>query len=934
MANCNDRDAQHSRGTALRATLWLLILACGPALSAFGQGKIAGRVTDQGNGEALIGVNILIDGTQQGTVTDVNGNYVILNVRPGTYTLVFSYIGFQTQRVTDVRVSTGQTTRSDLRMREQVIEGQEIVVQAERPLVQKDLTASKKTVIAEEIDALPVESLFGVLATQAGVTQGADGALHVRGGRSNEVSYLVDGLSVANPFSTNGIATRVATDAIEEMTVISGAFNAEYGKAMSGIVNLVTKEGGEQYDGSISFYGGDYVTSNDDIFFTPSGVDLNTYTLEGSLSGPMPLYRKMRFFVSARHDESDGHLFGIREHLPSDSANFNVSPWYYEIHGRPWWEYLDPELFENPDELPFEVGREIPNERVPMNPSRRTNILTKISLRPARGTKLEYSLLIDNNERKPFRTAEFDYRFNPDGTATERRRGRNHSLHWTHTLSDRAFYTVRLSYAVNSFKDFVYEDPADPRYVKDFGDIGAGNVIGFPGNNFFFSGNQKAHVYEDSKSFRTKVDFTRQFGITHEVKTGLEVQRHSLSRQNFTVLFDGNRYRVPTVESVDNPSHDLYENQHVIELSAYAQDKLEFDNFIINAGLRFERFDPNGQYIPDLFDPKGELAEATPKNLLLPRLGVSFPITERGIIHFSYGHFAQMPTLRNLYLNPEFEFPVGQAPTFGNTNMRPERTVQYEIGLQQQIGELFAFDVTGFFKDIRDYRARQRIRYSTIAGEDQYNIWLNKAYANVKGVTVSVTKRRAPNGVLSATVDYTFQVAEGSDDDANQFFFNRLSGRESELEVVPLDFDQRHVISSTVTLSRPRNWGVSFIGQFATGYPYSPLLFDQNLDLPTRSGRKPSQVKLDVHLFKEFFVGRIQLRAFAKIFNVIDRLNERFVFDDTGRATYSLSAERNLHATWEPNYGLPGIHTLNEYDTRPHWYSEPRQIRLGLTLGF
>ncbi|MFQ5570754.1 MAG: TonB-dependent receptor domain-containing protein [Rhodothermales bacterium] len=915
----------------LRASLWMMLLVCGPALSVHAQGKIAGRVIDATNGEPLIGANILIDGTQQGTVTDINGNYVILNVRPGAYTLVFSYIGYQTQRLTDVRVTTGQTTRSDVRLREQIIEGQEIVVQAERPLVQKDLTASKKTVIAEEIDALPVESLFGVLATQAGITQGAGGELHIRGGRSNEISYLVDGLSVSNPFNTNGIATRVATDAIQEMTVISGAFNAEYGKAMSGIVNLVTKEGGDRIDGSLSFYAGDHVTKDDDIFFTPSGLNAGVYTLEGSLGGPVPLYKRMRFFISARRDKSDGHIFGIREHLPSDSANFNVNPWYYEIHGKPWWEYTERTVVRDDGSTEVIPALSLPDERVPMNPSERTNILAKLSIRPARGTKLEYSFLVDHSERTPF---VFAYRFNPDGVASEQRRNQNHSLHWTHTLNDRAFYTLRLSYAKSTFKDFLYEDPTDPRYVKDFGGIGGGNVVGFPGNNFLFGGNQKSHIYEDSQSFRTKLDITRQFGIIHEARAGFEVQLHSLDRENFVVLFDGNRYKEPTVEPVDNPSHDRYTNQRVLEWSAYIQDKLEFDNFIINAGLRFERFDPRGRYIADVFEPQGELADADPKNMLLPRLGVSFPITERGIIHFSYGHFAQMPTLRNLYLNPEFEFPKGSTPTFGNTNMRPERTVQYEVGLQQQLGDVLAFDITGYFKDIRDYLARQVIRYSTIAGEDTYVTFLNKAYANVKGVVVSVSKRRAPNGLLSATIDYTFQVAEGSDDDANAFFFNRLSDRENELEVVPLSFDQRHVLSSTVTLSRPGNWGISFIGQFATGYPYSPLILDQNIDLPTRSGRKPSQFDLDAHLFKEFEVGSIRFRAFAKVFNVFDRRNERFVFNDTGRATYSLSDERNLHATWEPNYGRPGVHTLDEYDIRPQFFSPPREIRLGLTLAF
>ena len=909
----------------------LLLLSALLGIHSYGQGKIAGSVTDESGGEPLTGVNVVIEGTLQGAPTNEDGNYVILNVRPGSYTLVLSFIGFKTKFITDVVVSTGQTTRVDTELDEEVFEGEEIVVRAERPLVQKDLTASKKTVIAEEIDALPVESLFGVLATQAGVSTGASGELHVRGGRSNEISYLVDGLAVSNPFNTNGINTRVAIDAIDEMTVISGAFNAEYGKAMSAIVNLVTKEGGDSYEGSVSVYGGDYLTRNDDIFFLPESIDLNTRTIEASLSGPVPLGRRLRFLVSGRRDDNDGHLYGVRQHLPSDSANFNATPWYYEMHGRPWWDYADSTVVLPDGTVVEGGGLAIPSELVPMNPNSRTNILAKLSVHPTRQTRIEYSYLIDNSDRKSF---SFGYRYNPDGTGKQRRRSQNHSLHWTHTLGEQAFYTLKLSYALSGYKSFLYEDPSDPRYVKDFGGIGRGNVVGFPGNNFLVGGNQKGHVYEDSESLRGKFDLTRQFGFTHEVKIGAELQSHGLSRQNFVVLFDGNRYLEPTVEPVDNPSHDLYENQRVLELSAYAQDKIEYDNFIINAGLRYERFDPNGSYIPDLFNPTGELAEAETKNLLLPRIGVSFPITERGIIHFSYGHFAQMPSLRNLYINPEFEFPKGAAPTFGNTNLRPERTVQYEIGLQQQLTDVLAFDLTGYFKNIRDYMALQLVRHSTIAGEDLYNIYLNKAYANVTGITVAVTKRRAPGGFLWATVDYTFQIAEGSDDDANRFFFNRLSGRENELEVVPLTFDQRHILSSTVTISRSGAWSVSFNGQFATGYPYSPLLIEQNVDLPTRSGRKPAKLTLDVHAYREFSLRRFRLRAFVKVFNLLDRLNENFVFDDTGRATYSLSAQRNVHATWEPRYGLPGIHTLQEYDTRPHYYGSPRQVRAGLTLSF
>jgi hypothetical protein len=184
-------------------------------------------------------------------------------------------------------------------------------------------------------------------------------------------------------------------------------------------------------------------------------------------------------------------------------------------------------------------------------------------------------------------------------------------------------------------------------------------------------------------------------------------------------------------------------------------------------------------------------------------------------------------------------------------------------------------------------------------------------------------------------LDYTFQIAEGNNTDENSFFYNSLSGRETELELVPLDFDQRHVISSTVTLSKSGNWGISLIGQFASGYPYTPQLFDQKIDQLPRNARKPNQIKLDAHLYKDINVnGRAHLRLFAKIFNVLDRLNENFVFDDTGRATYTLNGTRGIHASWEPAYGLPGIHPLDEYNTRPSYYSSPREIRLGLTLSF
>ncbi len=149
-------------------------------------GKIAGKVTDAETGEPLIGINVIIDGTTIGAATDINGNYVINNVEPGVYSLVFSGVGYQKKIVTNVRVSSDFTTRIDVQLSSEAIGLEAVVVEAKRPLVRKDLTSSHTVIDNSQIEALPVESIDQLLVLQAGITKGAGGELHIRGGRSTE----------------------------------------------------------------------------------------------------------------------------------------------------------------------------------------------------------------------------------------------------------------------------------------------------------------------------------------------------------------------------------------------------------------------------------------------------------------------------------------------------------------------------------------------------------------------------------------------------------------------------------------------------------------------------------------------------------------------------------------------------------------------------
>ena len=226
--------------------LFLLMIA--GSVFAGTTGKIVGTVSQQRDGEPLVGVNVAILGLGMGAATDADGYFFITNVPPGSYTLQISYIGYQTVEYRNVNVSVDQTTEVRVPMQETTVQLENaITVVAERPLIQKDITSKRSVIDGSQIaDKLPVSTLNEVLAIQSGVTRDEDGGIHIRGGRLGEVTYLVDGTYVRNPFD-NSLGGNVDVEAIQEMEVISGTFNAEYGNALSGVVNIVTKEGSPEY---------------------------------------------------------------------------------------------------------------------------------------------------------------------------------------------------------------------------------------------------------------------------------------------------------------------------------------------------------------------------------------------------------------------------------------------------------------------------------------------------------------------------------------------------------------------------------------------------------------------------------------------------------------------------------------------------------------
>jgi outer membrane receptor protein involved in Fe transport len=883
-------------------------------------GKIAGKVTDAQTGEELIGINVLVDGTTMGAATGIDGTYIINNIEPGVYSLVFSGVGYQRQVVTNVRVSSDFTTRIDVQLSTEAIGLETVVVEAIRPMVRKDLTSSQTSIDDSQIKTLPVESINQLLSLQAGITKGAGGELHIRGGRSTEIAYNVNGVSAVNPYDF-GRTVQISTNAIQELSVVSGTFNAEYGNALSGVVNTVTKEGGSKYTGTISYYTGDYVSNATDVFFNIDDFNMiNNQVVEGTFGGPIPLLEdNFTFFFSGRYNNDKGYLYGIRQHTVFDSVS------------------RDPNLANV-----LYLAQTGDNSIVSMNPSTDINTTAKLTYKPIPTIKINYDLVYSNSDYKSY---AHDYKYNPDANYNRFTWGLINSLEYRHAVSNSTFFSLKGSYSIYDFKRYLYPlldaagnevsfNPnmsldglqADPRYQPE------DKNNSYSSYTFVSGGTQPEHFYQRSYTSEIKFDITSQVTNQHEVKFGLKGKWDTMDYVFFEVLRNRSNYLFPTIPNPvsQQGSIDIY-SRSPQQFSGYLQDKMEFESMILNAGLRVDYFNSNTVYAPDPFAPTENLIDAEGKFTFSPRLGISFPITDAGIIHFSYGHFYQLPPFRFLYTNPNFE-DIAAEPVYGNANLNPEKTVTYEIGLQQQLNESLAFNVTGFFKDVRDLLAIQQIR---ISSNEVYQKYVNKDYGNIKGITFSLSKRKMPDDLFGASVDYTFQVAEGNETGADAFFIDLQSGRQSEKIPVPLDWDQAHTLNGVITFGGDRDWTVTVVTSLSTGLPYSPQLYEQQIFLRTNSDRKPLQTNVDLLIDKSFMLYNTTLTIFLKVFNLFDTKNERFVYDDTGRATYSLEETKGgPQATNEISKLYPGIKSATEYFNRPNYFSAPREVRLGLTLEF
>ncbi|RKY87364.1 hypothetical protein DRQ09_04615 [candidate division KSB1 bacterium] len=956
-------------------------------------GKLAGRAIDKATGEPLPGVNITIENTTLGAATDQNGNYFINNIPAGTYTVVASYIGYEKIRVENVKILPDYTTKRDFEMVETQIEGEVVVVTAERPLIQQDVTNTVRIATKEEIDQLPTRGTGSVVQLQTGVVNYGYGGYRIRGGRGDEVTYIVDGFEVQSYYG-GGSSFSVNNAAISQLQVSTGGFNAEYGRQMSGAVNVVTRSGSPDYHGSIQA-----------ITDALAGDWMNTYNYgynvyDFSFSGRIPFTgRKGTFYISGEREwKADRAPRPFVDRMRDDLRKLYVPKTETDYWTKfPEGRYLS--VTHNPNY--YQDGR-IPDQDLSA-----WHWHGKFNYRLTNSINLEAGFF-----GRKHRSSSYWYRGRFDLTQNYSSFFRNNVAYIkaTHTLSSKTFYTIGFNYSFENSRGYaskhgyriseyyrsvlnqydelrLYYDP----YADEKGLI---RSTSFGETHFAY--------------MTIKGDVTSQINLNHQLQAGFDFQRHTLrsfsmgglrkamqNPQQFTIQnitswgFDWPRdkdgsYKQPDVVDTEiggvyyyfDPNHPYFtENvkrwgkvnsgvkapKNPIQFALYLQDKIEYEGLVINAGIRFDYYDPDSPVILDYNEPidpetnKLKIGDKQVSQRISPRLGLGFPVTDRTLLHVNYGKFYQMPTWNRIIIGYDtFEDRAkrGSIAYSRNPRLKPETTTAYEAGVTQQLGEYFRMDFTAYYKDVLDLVIRERVA-SLLGYFSQYK---NGDFGTLKGFDFGITLRRYHNISIQFAYSLGYALGTGSTSDSNSRVI--WIGATPPSQTYPLDYDQRHKISVSLDYRVPRDGGPVILGRKifsdaginvvfngGSGFPYTPCKQPNNRislqadapvnDGPINSSYGPWLYDINIKANKIFRVtSRLKVNAYIWAMNVMDRINPYRVYPTTGdwRSTGWLDTKPGKE--WLAQYGEQARKLYEEVTLSPFNFRAPRQVRFGLELIF
>lgn len=931
-------------------------------------GTIKGRVTDKKTNEELVGVTIIIKNSSIGAATDLDGNYVIKNVKPGTYTLEVRFVGYQTVLMTGVKVKAGETIEKNVTLGETSVEIEGTVeVIGKKPLVDVETPRSVNSIGKDQIDEAPVRQIQAIINTQPGVVSTPSGVF-IRGGRTYETGFLIDGVSAKDPLAGTGFGIDIGSNAISSVDINTGGATADVGDATSGVVNAKTRSGGDSME--ISFF-----HKRDNFGFNKNwNSTWNAQVSEITIGGPSKLLfpknpKRLRYFVALRSFFSD---------------NFTLNP---------------------PDQV---VSSLYPNTTFTPYLDNRWSALLKLNFQidSTKSISLTYNkTLTVNQDVNMLRITGNDLPFSPgyqyafqeqmDNANTYTHDANLIILNFKHLLrkkfnyqitASRFFARLRADANGRDWRPETVNSEFDPRSIVAFPAevYNPGDSVAFvnpaPGvyNNGGIATLWHDHFIEEYtiKAVGNLLSINPSDKSLNKLSFGAEVKLQDLQWIDIGRPWIGAPIQLANGTYTQSYRLGDYSEAWRVNPSrggVFVTDRVRYKGLIAEIGARFEYWMP-GKYVDDaVADPRSQIREeireeylnsSTPifgrrfKFRFLPKISASFPIGPKQMLFFNYGHSTILPHPSYVYtgLDPYYS-DRSTVARLGNPNLNPEVTISYELGLKTEITDNDILTTSAYWRDNYDFITTTSLLVKDVTGREvARSVRINSDYARIRGVEVGYLKRidKWYQGQLSVA----YMVATGQSASASESLKeilgegNRQDTREFYLPWgSPWDIKMNHVF---ILNNKNGYWGQKWInrmsfyveGVFRTGIRYTPYIlegyepatgrpiYNQEQNPNSRySELGRSKWWVDVNFKKWWNIKGIQMAWTIEITNIFNVKNTARVNPVTGQAWEEGDP---VPSQWrDPRYPDPRDPRSSGIPPNdPSRYMPQRHIMTGLSIKF
>jgi outer membrane receptor protein involved in Fe transport len=921
----------------------------------FGQSRLTGVVYDKESGETLPGATVMIVGTYLGSSTDMDGKYVIEGIKPGDYSVKVTFIGYSDQIYNGIRFKDKETQTLDAYLSFRSTTLQEVIIVGESVI---DLESGKSEVriSRDDIAEMAVRDVQDVVKLQAGVSENPDG-IQIRGGRVYETQYVVDGISAQDPLAGTGFGVSVSSSSIQDLKVVTGGASAEYGDGSSGVISTEIREGGDKLEVSGSWLTDNYLTHRN------KGSAWNTDNWEATLSTPIPFTKKkLTLFTSASVSLTDTYFGGQAEQLHSSLFSGNDSLWAPRQDNK-WSNTVKLAYSVRPGFKIFLTNQHSLN----VNQNTRSLQIVGFDAVVQPGFQYEFSNDLDNattyTHSSNLSVLGMTYSFPSNKWSLKSNFG-------------RLFTNLRADANGRPFREETIDQIFDPRSI-----ITDPISLFNPDDSIVYVNAPSGLINNGGISTVWHDHYVREYTVknvlnyypeskVHQITFGQEHKETQYQWADVSSPWVGAPIQIN--DTFTTPAISVGSSNDIWAANAangglFAEDNIQYKGISATLALRLNYW-AFGSFVDDAIEDPDALIIDEVRNQyrrrtipvfgrrfqarLLPRLNVSFPVTENNVLYFNYGHSMRLPHPRFVYagLDPVYQ-DRGYLSRIGNPNLKPETTVSYELGIKSQVTKDLGVTFTAFNNDKYDY-----IVTRTIVLEDQTGrlvdrtTSINQDYARIIGLELGVNYRLGK--YFRTFFNGAYQVATGKSNSAAESLLQiRQTGFVNTTKEQYLAWDRPWDFKAGITFtpdSTIKLWKVSlqgfrfFIsGTYKSGLRYTPYVYNGTNDigrpLYVRDDNRPNAeigkawTWVDLKITRDIVTTKKRgVSLSVEVKNLFNRRNTQIVNPVTGRA-YEYGDP--VPDSWR-DLAYPDPLDRSTPPTDPARYTSPRQILYGLSFKF